>query len=441
VTEGRVLVVGLRTTGDAVVRHCARAGVPVTVVEDDPGQRGFDARVEEARTLGAEVLVAPAAGAWDDLVAGVDLVVPSPGVRPEHPVYAAAAAAGVPVRGDVDLGVELATAPVVAVTGTNGKSTVTSLTTAMLGESGMRAVAAGNIGHALLDVLAASGPPPDVLVVEVSSFQLHATTAAFRPQVAVLTNVAPDHVDWHGSFAEYRAAKAKVFAHQGPDGVLVANADDPIVMELARGAPGVVRTFSGERLEPALSAAVAARGWSAPHDRANVAAAAIAARVAGASSTGEVRAVARFARLHHRVEPVGKAGGVEYLDDSKATNPHATLAAVSGFDRVVLVAGGDSKGIDLGVLRAAAERLRAVVAIGTTPQEVEAVFAGAVPTVRAGSMDDAVTRAAALAEPGDVVLLSPACASYGWYRNYEERGDDFRRAVREHVLAAEGERG
>ena len=179
----------------------------------------------------------PAPGDWPGLVAGADLMVPSPGVRPEHPAYAAAASADVTVRGDVDLGMEAARVPVVAVTGTNGKSTVTTLIAAILEAGGTRAVAAGNIGRPLLEVV---DDPVDVIVVEVSSFQLHATTAAFAPRVAVLLNVADDHLDWHGSFAEYRAVKAKVFTHQRADDVLVANLDDPVVRELAATAPGRV---------------------------------------------------------------------------------------------------------------------------------------------------------------------------------------------------------
>ncbi len=168
-------------------------------------------------------------------------MVPSPGVRPEHPAFAAAHAAGVPVRGDIDLGMEAARVPVVAVTGTNGKSTVTTLITAMLNASGVRAAAAGNIGRPLLDVV---DEPVDVIVVEISSFQLHTTTAAFRPQVAVLLNVADDHLDWHGSFAEYTAVKARVFAHQRDDDLLVANLDDPVVAELAAARAGARRSGS-----------------------------------------------------------------------------------------------------------------------------------------------------------------------------------------------------
>lgn len=445
----RVLVVGLRTTGDSVVRHCTARGDVVTVVEEDPGRRGYDARVAAARASGARVVEEPDPAAWPALVAEADLVVPSPGVRPVHPVFAAARAAGVPLRGDVDLGLELATVPVVAVTGTNGKTTVATLVTAMLRQSGVRAVVAGNIGRALLDVLA---EPSDVIVAEVSSFQLYTTTAAFRPRVAVLLNLAEDHLDWHGSFAEYAATKARLFAHQQGEDLLVFNADDPKVAALAARAPaarvgftlagpapGAYALTDGVLVAPdgAPIAPVGELATRAPHDAANALAAAAAARALGASDAGVRGTLGRFRRLHHRVELVGKADGVEFYDDSKATNPHATLSALSGFDRVVLLAGGDSKGVDLAALRVAADRLRAVVAIGATPDEVEVAFAGSVPTRRAGTMREAVRVAAGLAEPGDAVLLSPSCASFDWYEGYEQRGDDFAHEVA-NLLAEHG---
>ncbi len=368
-------------------------------------------------------------------------MVPSPGVRPEHLAYAAANAAGIPVRGDVDLGMEAARVPVVAVTGTNGKSTVTTLIADILEAGGTRSVAAGNIGRPLLDVV---DDPVDVIVVEVSSFQLHTTTAAFAPKVAVLLNVAEDHIDWHGSFAEYRAVKAKVFAHQGPDDVLVANLDDPVVRELAatagsrvvgvslEGAPGAYGVQAGTLVTPAGDpiAPVDRLGSRLPHDVANTLAAVAAATAVGGDPAAAGGALEKFRRLHHRVEPVGKASGVEFFDDSKATNPHATLSALQGFERVVLLAGGDSKGADLGLLAGAADRLVGVVAIGDTPEEVERALGGAAPTVRARSMDEAVTAAAGLAAPGDAVVLSPASASFDWYDGYEQRGDDFQRCVR-----------
>jgi UDP-N-acetylmuramoylalanine--D-glutamate ligase len=438
---GRVVVVGLRATGVAVVAAVARAGGDATVVEDDPGHGRYAEHRAAVEAAGARVVERPEAGDWPGLVAGADLMVPSPGVRPEHPAYAAAAAAGVPVRGDVDLGMEAARVPVVAVTGTNGKSTVTTLIAAILEAGGTPTIAAGNIGRPLLDVV---DDPVDVIVVEVSSFQLHSTTAAFAPRVAVLLNVADDHLDWHGSFAEYRAVKARVFAHQGPGDVLVANLDDPVVRELAATAPGAVVGVSlagapgaygvrdGMLVTPAGEEIVAVErlGSHLPHDVANALAAVAAATAVGGDPAAAGGALEKFRRLHHRVEPVGKASGVEFFDDSKATNPHATLSALQGFERVVLLAGGDSKGVDLGLLAGAADRLVGVVAIGDTPEEVERALGGAAPTVRAGSMDEAVAAAAGLARPGDAVVLSPACASFDWYTSYEQRGDDFQRAVR-----------
>jgi UDP-N-acetylmuramoylalanine--D-glutamate ligase len=436
----RVLVVGLRTSGLSSVLALGARGATVTVVEDTPGASGYAQRAEMVRAAGAHLVEGPAPEDWPALVAESTIVVPSPGVRPSHPVYAAARAAGVPVRGDIDLGVALATVPVVAVTGTNGKSTVTTLVVSMLEESGIAALATGNIGSGVLDGLDSD---VDVLVVEVSSFQLHATTASFRPRVAVLLNIAHDHLDWHGSFEAYVDAKRRVFAHQGPDDVLVFNADDPVVAELARDAPGGRIAFASEAatgtagvrdgvlLAPDATALanVAELGSRGPQDLANAAAAAAAALQVGATPDGIRRALMKFPRLHHRVELVGKADGVSYVDDSKATNPHATLAALAGIDRAILLAGGDAKGVDLGVLRGAAEHVRSVVAIGATPELVEAAFAGAVPVARAASMHDAVRLAAERAETGDTVLLSPACASFDWYDGYEQRGDDFRREV------------
>jgi UDP-N-acetylmuramoylalanine--D-glutamate ligase len=441
----RVLVVGLRATGAVVARWCRARGDTVVVVEEQPGQPGYAERLAEARAAGVTVLEAPVD--WTALVADADLLVPSPGVRPTHPVMVAARAAGIAVRGDLDLALEAATVPAVVITGTNGKSTVTTLVSAMLEASGFTAPPVGNIGRVALEVLAT---PIDRLVVEASSFQLHTVTDAFAPAVVVLLNLADDHLDWHGSFDAYAADKARAFAHQGPDGVLVVNADDAAVMRLAADAPGRVVPFSlgpppAGGLGWVADALVDADGTrllvappgAAPHDRANLAAAAAAARALGAADRAIAAAVGDFRRLHHRTEPVGKAGGVQFVDDSKATNPHAAIAAIRGFDRVVLIAGGVSKGVDLGLLATEADRIAAVVAIGDTPEEVEAAFAGRAPTVRAESMRAAVAAARDLATSGDTVLLSPACASFDWYDGYRARGDDFQAAVRDLVPGLE----
>ncbi|MGZ6897420.1 MAG: UDP-N-acetylmuramoyl-L-alanine--D-glutamate ligase [Acidimicrobiia bacterium] len=433
----RVLVVGLRATGAVVTAWLRERGDDVTVVEEEPGQPGYAARLADARARGAVVIEGSVD--WATLCADADLLVPSPGVRPDHPAMRAARAAGIPIRGDLDLAVEAARVPVVVITGTNGKSTVTSLVSEMLERSGRCAPAVGNIGRVALDAV---DDDVDVLVVEASSFQLHTVTATFAPAVAVLLNLAEDHLDWHGSYDAYVEDKTHAFAHQRPDQVLVLDVDDPEVVRVTAGAPAQRVPVSlgppppgglGWRGDTLVDAAgtewLRAPAGAAPHDRANLAAATAAVRALGARPDATSAVAQGFARLHHRTEPVGKAGGVLYVDDSKATNPHAALAAVQGFDRVVLIAGGVSKGVDLTVLRRVADRLRAVVAIGDRPEEVEAAFTGVVPTVRAASMAEAVERAAAAARPGDTVLLSPACASFDWYDGYEARGDDFRRAV------------
>ena len=301
-------------------------------------------------------------------------------------------------------------------------------------------------------------------MAEVSSFQLQ-LTSTFRPRVAVWLNLAEDHLDWHPTMQHYVEAKARVWANQAGEDLAVANADDPVVWRAAARAPARVAGFSieagaappwpgrgdgpravfhvagGELRTPEgdTIAAVAELARVLPHDLANALAASAAALGAGATLEGCRRALISFTGLPHRVEPVGESGGVRYYDDSKATTPSAVLAALAGFESAVLIAGGRNKGLDLGVLREGAGRVRAVVAIGEATAEVEAAFAGLVPVQRAASMAQAVSAAAGAARPGDAVLLSPGCASFDWYRSYAERGEDFSRAVAA-LRAADGGR-
>jgi UDP-N-acetylmuramoylalanine--D-glutamate ligase len=378
-----------------------------------------------------------------------DHVVPSPGVRPDPPAIAAALAAGVAVRSEVDVAVErlrarVPTPRLVAVTGTNGKTTVTTMIAAMCAEAGLRSAAVGNIGP---PIISATDADTDVVVAEVSTFQLEFTTAAFVPDVAVLLNVAQDHIDWHDSVEAYAAAKARVFAHQRPGDVLVANADDAVAARLARGAPGGVVWYtigeprpggygvrSGMLVGPGGVVAPVPTARSA-HHAGNALAAAAAALEVGVDAPSIARALATWPGLPHRVQPVAVVGGVEYVDDSKATNGHAAASALEGFEHVVLIAGGRDRSRDLGLLRRYAPKLRAVVAIGEAAPTVASVFEGLVPVAQANSMHDAVRAAAAEAGTGDTVLLSPGCASFDWYESYAARGDDFVREVAE--LAAE----
>ena len=427
------LVVGLGRSGAAVARHLRDRGGRVVAVDDSPDD---EARANAAR-LGLDVVTAPDEEALARLVADADVVVPSPGVPEHHPVFRLAADAAVPVRSEVELASRWSRRRMVAVTGTNGKTTVTALITEMLAASGVAAVAGGNIGLPLSDAVRRDVA---VVVAEVSSFQLR-WTDTFHPAVAVWLNLAEDHLDWHPDLASYVTAKARVWANQEKGDVAVVNADDPVVVEQAARVRSRRDTFGLERPAawrvvggalhgpPGPILPVAQLRRSLPHDLSNALAAAAAASAAGATLEGIRSALRTFDGLPHRMTLVAEAGGVRWYDDSKATNPHAALAAVSGFDSVVLVAGGRNKGLDLGVLGQRADRVRAVVAVGEAAHEVEEAFAGLRPVTRAADMDDAVRAAAAAARAGDVVLLAPGCASFDRYGSYAERGADFARAV------------
>jgi UDP-N-acetylmuramoylalanine--D-glutamate ligase len=318
---------------------------------------------------------------------------------------------------------------------------VTSLIEAILLEAGVRAVAAGNIGHLLLDAI---DEDADVLVAEVSSQQL-AFCEVFHPRVAVLLAVAPDHLDWHGDFTHYAAAKAHMFERQRDDDLLVYDADDPVASRLARRAPArhigvslapdAANCFTardGALLAPDETelARVSEMHRALPHDVTNALAATAAALEFDVAPDAVQRALASYATLPHRVALVGEASGVRWVDDSKATTPHAALHAVRAFPSVVLLAGGRNKGLDLSVLADEASHIRAVVAFGESAPEIERAFKDVRPVSRAASMHDAVGAAQRLAQPGDVVLLSPACASFDAYDSYAARGDDFAAEVR-----------
>ncbi len=444
--EHRVLVAGLGVTNVAAARALVAHGHEVVLADD----RRPDTAEPLAAELGAPLLLAPDHAELAAAVDDVDAVLPAPGLPWTHPLFDLAAAAARPTLSEFDLAAAWDDRPVVAVTGTNGKTTVTLSVAAMLGASGVATEAVGNLEVPL--VAAVADPAPEWFVVEASSFRL-AHSRWFRPRVAVWLNFAEDHLDVHRDLEEYRAAKARIFADQGPGDTAVLNAEDPVVAAAAPARPGgprVVR-FGLAATDPAgrpvdyhqdadrlvgPSGVVAEVGelWrDLPHDRTNALAAAAAALAAGASPEGVRTALRRGAGLPHRVQLVGERDGVTWYDDSKATAPHATLAAVGGFDSVVLVAGGRNKGLDLGALAAASDRVRAVVGIGEAGSEVLAAFPGR-PGRTAGSMAEAVEAAAELARAGDTVLLSPGCASFDWYGSYAERGDDFAEHVRRLVL-------
>ena len=476
---GRALVIGYGLSGRAAAHWLASHGSEVVVLEDDPEvARGAQASVKIPNLT---VRIGRGPERAEKLACSADLVVPSPGVPVGHPGLVAAKAFGVDVLSEIELAWQVLDATggergerprLVAITGTNGKTTVTKLVVAMLAASGREAVAAGNVGYPLLEAVSHISPE-GALVAELSSFQLE-YTRKFRPDVSCWLNFAPDHLDWHPNLDQYARAKAKIWASQGRGCVAVVNADDPVVRRAAGNIPGGVEvvSFGAEPIAPnaeSTSDGLPEPAWrvspegiagpcgfflpagdlprALPHDLANTAAALAVAMAAGASTQGCLLAAASTLPPAHRVQLVAESGGVAWYDDSKATTPAAVRAGVSGFASVVLIAGGRNKGLDLSDLAGTVPPVRAVVAIGEASNEVTSAFFRQVPVRQAGSMAEAVDAAMSLAVPGDAVVLSPGCASFDWYSNYKERGEHFAALVKDKLSSeltgaqrAEGDR-
>ena len=442
-------VAGLGVSGTAVARVLAARGEPVVVVEAVEGERQRAVAAELAG-LGVEVRFGPM-----ELPEGVTRLVTT-GWAPHHPLIAAALEAGVEVVGEVELAWRLRPAQAaawLALTGTNGKTTVVRMLTSILLAAGRKALAVGNVGVPVVEAIA---EPYDVLAVELSSFQLH-WSSTLAPHAAAILNVAPDHLNWHGSMEAYTAAKGRIFERAG---TVVYNADDPEASRLAApyqdkvgftllvpkpGQLGVVEDLLVDRAfvpDPAESAEELATLADvrplAPHNVANALAAAALARTLGVP-TGSVRQGLRdFVPDPHRMAHVGRVGEVDYVDDSKATNPHAAAAALSSYPSIVWIAGGQLKGADVDdLVRRAAPRLGGAVLLGVDRARIAEALARHAPNVPVvdisaqdtGAMDHVVTEAARLASAGDTVLLSPAGASLDMFANYPARGEAFARAV------------
>lgn len=436
----RALVVGLGLTGLSCVRYLAARGYDVTVADT----RGAPPKLEELTREFPRVAV-HTGGLPASLFDDPGLLVVSPGVSVKEPEIARAIGGGAQAVGDIELFAREATAPVIAVTGANGKSTVTALTGEMCRRAGLRTAVGGNIGVPALSLLA--GEEPDVYVLELSSFQLE-TTYSLNARAAAVLNVTADHMDRYRDIDEYAQTKARIFRGNG---TMVLNADDSFVTRMRQSGRRTVY-FGLERpagaqdygLDEIDGAAWLVRGrhplmpagevpLAGRHNLANVLAAMALAEAAGVTSEAACVAVREFKGLKHRTELVTERNGVRWYDDSKGTNVGATVAALNGMTSpVVLIAGGDGKGQDFsGLKNAAAERARAVVLIGRDAPLIEAALGAAVTIRRARDMHDAVRIASELARPGDVVLLSPACASFDMFRNYEHRAEVFRAAVKE----------
>ncbi len=439
-----VLVLGFAVTGQAAAWALRERGQSVIAVDDGDVS---DVTEKAATELGVQLVRRPSKAQLAELAARVGLVVLSPGVPPSHPIFTVADHAK--IVAEIELAFSLASVPVIAITGTNGKTTVTSLVTEILRDAGKRAEAVGNIGRPFIEAVSDAGT--ELFIVEVSSFQL-AWTKTFRPFIACWLNFAEDHLDWHADMHEYAAAKARVWANQASSDIAVVNAEDPVVMEWSATAPGALVTFGRNHGDVTVRdgmlagpkggiCAVADLPRALPHDVTNACAASAIAISAGADSASCEQALRRGVPMPHRIELVGESDGVRFYDDSKATTPSAVLAALAGLDPVVLIAGGRNKGLDLAAIVRGLEaesataagpglaRLRGVVAIGESAAEIVTAFGdrAGMPVQRAASMSEAVAIARQVARPGDSVLLSPGCASFDWYRNYGERGDDFAR--------------
>ena len=443
----RVAVFGLALAGAAAARALVLRGIEVVLSDDAL----TDAHRTLAAELGCTIVAVDTPSGLANFLEGVDVLIPAPGVAPHHRVIVFALSQNVSVRTEIDIAYEWelqrpnGPRPILGVTGTDGKTTTTMITASLLRARG-RSV--GEVGNTDLPFMSAIDQPFDAFVVECSSFRLQFTDM-FRCDASVWLNLAPDHLDWHGSFEKYTVAKQRLWAHCQPGDVVVAPTNNVAIVDFARQTASRCVTFgldSGDyRLDK--GSLVCDQGvicgvdqlWRAmPHDITNSLAAAALVIESGLCDIDEVASpLHTFESAHHRIELVGHFEGVAWYDDSKATSPHAALTAIRAFNRVVLIAGGRNKDLDLSQMAIEPHRMVGVVAIGDDADKVVEAFRGVCPVQTAASMREAVACAHGLADESATVLLSPGCTSYDWYNNYNERGDDFQVNVREYFNQSE----
>ena len=438
----RILIVGLGATGLSCARFLTTQGAEIAITDSRPNPPSL----ESLRTELPDVAVF--VGGFDpEAFARADCLVVSPGVSLREPLINEARARGVQILGDIEIFAHFAKAPVIAITGSNGKSTVTTLVAEMARESGLKTAMGGNIGTPALELLAEQ-PEPDLYVLELSSFQLE-TTASLEPAAAVILNISEDHMDRYSSVSDYTAAKVRIY-HGG--GGLVINRDDALVRAtlamVQHGRPvvrfGLDKPGAGdfglcekdgeawlcrgeECLLPERELKIKGR-----HNTANALAALALGEVVGLSQSAMLTVLKRFSGLPHRCQWARERQGVVWYNDSKATNVGAALAAIEGIParKLVLIAGGQGKGQDFTPLReAVSEHCRAVVLLGEDASRLQQALLDTVPLIQVATLGEAVTEAAKLAQPGDAVLLSPACASFDMFKGYADRGEQFVTAV------------
>ena len=436
----RPLIVGFGVVGQALATQVAGRGYSPVIVEDHPSAH----KRAVAAEIGVTLVEAPDHAELAQALAASTVLLPSPGIPDNHPVFALARRQQMKTLSEFDLARQWDKRPIVAITGTNGKTSVTMLVTDALNRSGIRSAAVGNTEVPLIAAL--NDRSTQVFVVEASSFRL-GHTRRFVPQVATWLNFAPDHLDAHESLESYEGAKASIWAHLPSGATAIGNADDDVVSrhlsEVDKGSNtrtqqfSIVDTTAEWHLDdgvlvgpngPVMRSDELKR--SRPHDVANVLAAIATATAAGAELGAAVEAASAFEGLEHRLQLVGVHRGVEWFNDSKATVPQATLAAVGGFGSVVLIAGGKDKGSDFSRLNALIkDHVKALVLLGTASQKMKISWENIKPVYLEETLPDAVKKAASLAKTSEIVLLSPACASFDMFKDYEDRGKQFKNVV------------
>lgn len=455
--DTHVLVVGLGTSGTAAVRFFLSHGTMVSVSESRP-RRLIDK--ETLRWLESEQVALETDGHTPKLFASVDLIVVSPGVALDIEPLAAARKRCIPIVGELAIAAQFLKTPTVAVTGTNGKTTVTTLLGELFQKAGKKVFVGGNIGTPLYDYM--SGPQDaDVAVIEVSSFQIDTAGGrdGFHPQTALLLNITEDHLDRYETFSAYAASKFGIFAAQRLYDTAIMNVDDREIMGRRHLWPASRKFFFGEHLTDQPGAAVvgtsvrlsgnihgdgeqqlseeiyqlADTSMNRSPNLENAAAAILAARLMGCSQQNIIDGLRSFSPLPHRLTKVAEINGVTFINDSKATNSGALLSALRGMERpVILIAGGREKGEDFhNMVEPVRQKVKNLILIGEAAETMATLFDQIVTITRTDSLEAAVNAAAAMAKPGDTVLLSPACASFDMFKNYNERGEIFTRTVME----------
>ena len=438
VSEGStVALFGFGITGRSVAASLLRRNISVCVFDDKPDSDMTAA----AKNLGINLITPSDNRGVKENMKTVDFAIPTPGLPESHTFFEYARELDIPLISEFDLAAQWDLRPVLAVTGTNGKTTVSTMITEMLKRSGINTVLAGNTDIPLVEAI--DREEIETFVVEASSFRL-SQSHQFKPRVAGWLNFSPDHLDVHKDIKAYEDAKKSIWKNLSSNDVAVAGIDDEVV---SRNLPLLASTVTfglnagdsrteGETLVvrnfPLMEVRELAR--HAPHDILNSLAAATIASEGGASNEAIVEVLATFSGLPHRMTYLGASQGVEWFNDSKSTTPHSVAAAVQGYENVVLIVGGKNKGIDLTSLGLLEIHLKSVIAIGDAAEDISEIFEQTTPVTTAQTMEEAVSSAHAQSQSGDRVILSPGCASFDWYENYEERGNHFSDLVNEMVL-------